>query len=83
MIDDHRLQGLSYVDLHDPSMMVGISFIAGSFGLDRFLVGDIVLGVCKLLTLGGCGLWWFIDLFLIAGATRARNYRLIKRALYA
>lgn len=81
LLEEYRLQGLSYIDLHDPSMLVGLSFIAGYLGLDRFLIGDIGLGIGKLLTFGGCGIWWFVDLFLISGATKAKNYRLIKRAI--
>lgn len=27
----------------------------------------------KLITCGGCGIWWLIDLFLIMGATREKN----------
>ena len=29
-------------------------------------MGYILLGVLKLITLGGCGIWWLIDLVLIA-----------------
>jgi hypothetical protein len=35
----------------------------GSFGLDRFYRGQTGLGVLKLLTMGGCGVWSFIDVW--------------------
>ena len=45
---------------------VVISFLLGSFGIDRFYLGYTTLGVLKLITCGGCGIWWLIDLILIA-----------------
>ena len=43
-----------------------ISFFVGVFGVDRFYLGQVGLGVAKLLTLGGCGIWALIDFILIA-----------------
>ncbi len=43
-----------------------MSILFGSFGVDRFIMGHIGLGILKLITLGGCGIWWLIDLILIA-----------------
>jgi TM2 domain-containing membrane protein YozV len=42
-----------------------LSFFLGAFGVDRFYVGKIGTGVLKLVTLGGCGVWWLIDLIMI------------------
>lgn len=43
-----------------------LSIIVGSLGVDRFYMGKIGTGILKLITLGGLGIWWLIDLVLIA-----------------
>lgn len=43
-----------------------LSIFVGGLGVDRFYLGHIGLGILKLLTGGGFGVWWLIDLILIA-----------------
>ena len=43
-----------------------LSFFVGFLGVDRFYLGQSGLGVAKLLTGGGCGVWALIDFILIA-----------------
>lgn len=51
-----------------------LSYFLGIFGADRFYLGYTGLGVVKLLTLGGCGIWQLIDWILIwAGALKASD----------
>ncbi|MDE1848496.1 MAG: TM2 domain-containing protein [Nanoarchaeota archaeon] len=43
-----------------------MSIIFGGLGVDRFIMGKVGTGILKLITLGGLGIWWLVDLILIA-----------------
>jgi hypothetical protein len=37
----------------------------GIFAVDRFSLGYSAIAVGKLMTLGGLGVWWIIDIILL------------------
>jgi TM2 domain-containing membrane protein YozV len=43
-----------------------LSLFFGTLGVDRFYLGYTGLGIAKLLTFGGCGIWALYDLIMIA-----------------
>ena len=43
-----------------------LSIFVGELGIDRFYLGYIGTGILKLITCGGFGIWWLIDLIMIA-----------------
>jgi len=51
----------------------------GGFGAGRFYVGDIGMGILNLLTLGGFGILWIIDLFLLRGRVDYKNALFLAR----
>ena len=72
-LDDSKFVQVQAANLKDPTMVLIVSILAGHFGIDRFIIGDTGLGVVKLLTCGGLGIWTIIDWFLIMGETKQKN----------
>ena len=46
-----------------------VSVLFGTFGVDRFMIGQVGLGVLKLLSCGGFGVWHVIDVLLCANGS--------------
>lgn len=67
--------------MKDPTLALILSIVLGYFGVDRFYIGDTGMGIGKLLTCGGLYIWWIIDIFLIMGATKQKNFQLLMIAL--
>jgi TM2 domain-containing membrane protein YozV len=74
LMDDSKFIMIQAMGLKDPTTMLIISILGGHLGIDRFLLGDTGLGVAKLLTCGGLGIWTIVDWFLIMGRTREVNF---------
>src|SRR5258706_16323830 len=74
-LDDSKFMYLQTLSLNDPTTSIIVSLLAGVFGVDRFIIGDTGLGVAKLLTCGGMGIWAIVDWFIIMGRTREINFQ--------
>ena len=74
--DDSAYDNLVLAKTYNPSAVFVCSLFFGGLGVDRFMIGDAGLGVCKLffgwLTFG---LWPFIDMFCSFGAAKKRNLK--------
>lgn len=70
---NYSIACLNMAQLKDPTISIILSIFVGSLGIDRFYIENIGLGILKLITCGGFGIWWIIDLFLIMNATREYN----------
>jgi TM2 domain-containing membrane protein YozV len=74
-LPDEKWGWVQTLQFKDPTFVLIISLLAGSLGIDRFFIGDTGLGLGKLLTCGGFGIWSIVDWFLIMSAAKERNYR--------
>jgi len=82
-LDESKLSNLTLLQFKDPTTALILGLLIGTLGIDRFYIGDTGIGVAKLLTFGGCGIWALVDLFLIMGACRDKNLEQFQRiALY-
>jgi TM2 domain-containing membrane protein YozV len=78
-LDDSKWIMVQALNLKDPTTILIISILAGNLGIDRFMIGDTGLGIAKLLTCGGLGIWAIVDWFLIMGRTREVNAEKLMR----
>lgn len=81
-MDDSNWGLVQTLQFKEPTTSLIISLLAGSLGIDRFMIGDTGLGIGKLITCGGFGIWAVIDWFLIMGATREKNMAKLQQVLY-
>lgn len=73
-MDENKFMMIQSLQLKDPTTLLIISLLVGALGVDRFMLEDTGLGVAKLLTGGGCGIWTIIDWFTVMDRTRQLNY---------
>lgn len=80
-VDDNKWLVLQTLQLKDPTIALIISLLAGTLGIDPFYIGDMGLGVLKLITCGGFGIWTVVDWFLIMGSARSKNMQKLQSYL--
>lgn len=74
-INDAKYTLVSSLNLKDPTMLLIVSILLGGIGVDRFMLGDIGLGILKLLTLGVFGILTIIDWFTVTKRTKEKNFQ--------
>ncbi|GHS94383.1 hypothetical protein FACS1894207_2490 [Bacteroidia bacterium] len=68
------LQGAEY---KKPSTIFLIAFF---LGWERFFLDDIGLGILKVITGYGCGIWWLIDIFTAKKRAQKYNFQQFQKA---
>ena len=73
-LPETRVKSIQAFPFKDSTISLVLSLFLGPYGVDRFFLGEVGLGILKLVTLGGCGIWAIIDWFLIMNKTREYNF---------
>lgn len=73
-VSENKYSVIQSLDYKDPTTLLIISIFLGYLGVDRFMLGQVGLGVVKLLTLGGCGIWSIVDWCMVTKMTKEYNY---------
>jgi TM2 domain-containing membrane protein YozV len=81
---EHSMPGTSgnpfvAVSSKSKNTLVLLALLLGSLGVDRFYRGQVGLGILKLLTFGGCGIWALVDtvMYLLGDLPRDSEGRVI------
>lgn len=80
-VPDEAYSHLIAVQTKSPATVILLSIFLGGLGIDRFYIGDVGLGVAKLL-LGWLtlGIWPLIDIFLCYKKAKEYNYQKLTQA---
>jgi len=73
--DESKLMMLQATELKNPMTSFWLNFFLGGLGAEYFYLGKTGLGIVKLITCGGAGIWSLINLFTIIGTTKKANYQ--------
>jgi TM2 domain-containing membrane protein YozV len=81
-IDDSKWGIIQSVQFKDPVVALVVALFGGGLlGIDRFMIGDTVLGIIKLCTFGGFVLWALLDILLIMGAAKSNNTAKLRQVM--
>lgn len=79
--DESKFSMISAVEFKDPTTLLIISIFLGTLGVDRFMLGDIGMGILKLLTAGVCGVLTIVDWCTIQKRVREQNWSNLMQVL--
>lgn len=79
-LEDEKLLTLEALELKEPTTLLIVSLLAGSLGIDRFLLGDVGMGVLKILTCW-CGIFMIVDWFTVMDRTKQKNLNKLLTAI--
>jgi TM2 domain-containing membrane protein YozV len=81
-LDESKWPLVLNLQFKSPDTLMIISLSAGQLGIDRFMLGDTGMGVLKLLTCGGFGIWTIVDWFSVMSFTREKNLETFLNSFY-
>ncbi|MBR1871953.1 MAG: TM2 domain-containing protein [Bacteroidales bacterium] len=77
-LDDSKAPMLMGLGLQNPTLILLLAIL---FGWERFFLDDIALGIVKVITCYGCGIWWLVDIFTAKKRTYEYNYKRFNQML--
>jgi len=77
-VEDSKSGAILGLSLQKPTVILIIAIL---LGWDRFFLDDVGLGIVKVITCYGCGIWWLVDIFSAKKRTYEYNYRKFNEAL--
>ena len=77
-LDDSKAPFIMSLSLQDPTLIMVLAIFTG---IERFFLDDMAMGVVKIITCYGCGVWWLIDIFSARKRAQAYNYRKFSEAM--
>ena len=77
-MDDDKFYLIQGIELQKPSTIFLIEII---LGWERFWLDDVGLGILKIVTLYGCGIWWLVDIFSAKERAKEHNYAKIGKII--
>lgn len=80
-MDEDKLLMVQSASYKSPFIVFIFAFLLGGIGLDRFFLGQIGLGILKIITLQGLFIWGIVDWF--TAFSRAKEYNFRKFQMYS
>ena len=77
-VNDEKSAYILGISLQNPTVILIIAIL---LGWERFFIDDIAMGVVKILTCYGLGIWWLVDIFSAVKRTREYNYKKLSQAI--
>jgi len=78
-LPDDKLLIVQSASYKNPTVVLVISLLLGGLGIDRFMLGQPLLGVLKLVTIGGFGILAIVDWFLVMKIVKKVNFQIFMR----
>lgn len=80
-LDDAKAISIQTIEFKEPTTILLLAAVAGFFVADRFVLGQVGLGLLKMFTCGGLYIWWIVDIISATRRTKYRNYKELTDAL--
>lgn len=77
-VDDAKSGAIMGLSVQKPTVILIIAIL---LGWDRFFLDEIGLGILKVLTCEGAGIWWIVDIFSAKKRAYAYNYKKFNEAI--